>query len=303
MIATFLTVGMSGCLTKSSNEPAYQFTYSGTPPQTISDVLNNGTPVLLFVQTACPVDGDAKPCTAGKMIIPEFADLQKQFKDTDVQFEVVDIGHNVTSQILARTYAVTATPAILVIRDDGAVARFVQQPLLAIDFAAVQRAIDDARHWTASGNNWVLDRMVRHDKEASYNDPTQKVNAWLEVWHSADSVTVLKTVQPVKGAQNSTRNALFMNATLLSFSTTQNATDYLNSLDKNRYSLMSTDCNNAGVYSGYKRVMGHEPQTFEMWSYTQRPVNGTQLRTYSITQYDNLVEIMAWWNPYETLRM
>ncbi len=303
MIATIMSVGMSGCMTKSSNAPPYQFAYSDAPPQTISDVLKNGTPVLLFVQTTCPVGGDTKPCSAGKLIIPEFAELQKQYKNTDVQFEVVDVSNNPTSQILAKTYAVSATPAILVVRDDGAVARFIQQPLSAIDFTAVQRAIDDARHWTASGNNWVLDRMVRHDKQTSYNDPTQKVSAWLEVWHSTDSVTVLKTVQPVKGAHNSTRNALFMNTTLLAFSTAQNASEYLKGVDKNRYSLMSTDCNNTVAYSGYERVIGHEPQTFEMWSYSQRPANSAQLRTYSITQYDNIIEIMAWWNPYQTLGM
>ncbi len=94
-----------------------------------------------------------------------------------------------------------------------------------------------------------------------------------------------------------------MNTTLLAFATTQNATDYLNGVDKNRYSLMSTDCNNAAAYNGYERITGHEPQTFEMWSYTQRPMNSTQLRTYSITQYDNIIEIMAWWNPYQTLGM
>jgi thiol-disulfide isomerase/thioredoxin len=135
-----LGVGMSGCV---STTPATstQFTTGTAPPQAVSDLLRHGTAVLLINQRNCPNCDEENP---------KFADLQAQYKDTNVSFATFNINDNGTSLRVAHAYNVTITPTILVVREDGAFAKLVC-PLYPdnalIDLNAVKSAIDDAQKW------------------------------------------------------------------------------------------------------------------------------------------------------------
>jgi thiol-disulfide isomerase/thioredoxin len=134
-----LSVGMSGCV--SNTTPAYQFTTGTAPPRVVSDLLRHGTAVLLINQRNCP-DCDEEN--------PKFADLQTQYKDTNVTFATFTINDNGTSRLVAQAYAVNVTPTILVVRDDGAFAKLLPAPYPStaqIDSNAVKSAIDDAQKW------------------------------------------------------------------------------------------------------------------------------------------------------------
>ena len=139
----FLSVGTSGCVSNTTPaNPTSQFTTGTTPPQAVSDMIRYGTAVLLINQHNCTACDEANP---------KFVDLQMQYKDTDVRFATFDVDDNITSVKVALAYAVNETPTILVIREDGAVAKFFPPPPypteVGIDFNAVKSAIDEAQKW------------------------------------------------------------------------------------------------------------------------------------------------------------
>jgi thiol-disulfide isomerase/thioredoxin len=139
----FFSVGMSGCVSNTTPAtPTYQFTTGTAPPQAVSDLIRYGTAVLLINQ---------RNCTACEEANPKFADLQTRYNDTNVRFATFYINDNTTSPRVARAYAVNVTPTVLVVREDGAFAKFVP-PLpypsdAGIDFNAVKSAIDEAQKW------------------------------------------------------------------------------------------------------------------------------------------------------------
>jgi thiol-disulfide isomerase/thioredoxin len=129
-----LCVGMSGCASISSG--GYQFQSGQTHPPQISNLLKNGSTVLLFItKNNCP------DCEAMK---PKIADLQSQLngtnftlqgtgvttpstnatKQSNLTFIRVDVDDNLQSYNIGAQYGATTLPTIVVIRPDGAVAVF-----------------------------------------------------------------------------------------------------------------------------------------------------------------------------------
>ena len=136
-----LSVGMSGCVSTTPATSTTQFTTGTAPPRAVSDLLRHGTAVLLINQHNCP-DCDEEN--------PKFADLQPQYKDTNVTFATFYVDDNGTSLRVAQAYAVNVTPTILVVRDDGAFAKLLPAPYPStaqIDSNTVKSAIDDAQKW------------------------------------------------------------------------------------------------------------------------------------------------------------
>lgn len=143
--------------------PAYAFKNGVNHPQAISNLLKNGTVVLYFTQNNCP------PCD---FVAPKIADLQSQYKGTDVTVMTVNpdgnttsrsafinYDDNPTSRSIFSAYGIQWTPEVFVIRPDGAVANFSMKKdsgsdsfhaqdggSYNMDFNAIRSAIEEARH-------------------------------------------------------------------------------------------------------------------------------------------------------------
>ncbi len=127
-VLCLLGVAMSGCISQAG----YEFKSGTTPPKEVSDLMKNGTVVLYITQNNCP------DCEKVK---PKVADLQTQYKGTNVTFATFNIDDNMTSTNIAKTYAVRATPTTIVLRHDGSYAPFVSD----FDTSTMKSAIEDAR--------------------------------------------------------------------------------------------------------------------------------------------------------------
>jgi thiol-disulfide isomerase/thioredoxin len=158
-----LSVGMSGCVSTAPATSTTQFTTGTAPPRAVSDLIQNGgTAVLLINQYGCPPCGEE---------IPKFADLQTQYKDTNVSFATFNIDDNSTSKVVAMTYGVTFTPQIFVIREDGAFAKFIGAPNSTglIDLSTVKSAIDDAQKWQSLNPTATVAPPTDYSNYYNYN--------------------------------------------------------------------------------------------------------------------------------------
>ncbi len=127
-VLCLLSVAMSGCISQAG----YEFKSGTTPPKEVSDLMKNGTVVLFVTQNNCP------DCEKVK---PKIADLQTQYKGQNVTFATFNIDDNATSNNIARTYAVRATPTTIVLKSNGAFAPFVSD----FDISTMKSAIADAQ--------------------------------------------------------------------------------------------------------------------------------------------------------------
>ncbi len=127
-VLCLLGVAMSGCISQAG----YEFKSGTTPPKVVSDLMKNGTVVLFITQNNCP------DCEKVK---PKVADLQTQYKDSNVPFAEFNINDNATSYDVSKTYSVRATPTTIVLRHDGAYAPFVSD----FDINTMKSAIADAQ--------------------------------------------------------------------------------------------------------------------------------------------------------------
>jgi thiol-disulfide isomerase/thioredoxin len=123
-----LSIGLSGCISQSG----YEFQSGISPPKTVSDLMKNGTVVLFLTKNGCTVCEQVKP---------KIADLQSQYEGTNVTFAHFNFEDNATSQAIFRAYSVQDTPTTIVVRKDGAVAKFIGD----FDTNTVKSAIEDAR--------------------------------------------------------------------------------------------------------------------------------------------------------------
>lgn len=132
-VLCLLGVAVSGCTSISSG--GYEFTAGVTPPKAVSDLMKNGTVVVMyFWKSNCPDCDKAKP---------KLVDLESQYKGTNVTFALMKVDDNSTANQIAHVYGVTATPTLIVLRGDGANARWVSD----FDTSTVKSAIADAQKW------------------------------------------------------------------------------------------------------------------------------------------------------------
>lgn len=122
--------------------PTYEFKTGINHPAVISNLLKNGTVVVLyFSMNNCP------PCDE---MPPKIADLQSQYKGTEVTILTLNVSDNATALQLARNYGIQSIPQVFVIRPDGAVANVTSENYPYIDFNVIRSAIEDARHGNSS---------------------------------------------------------------------------------------------------------------------------------------------------------
>jgi len=139
---------------------------------------------------------------------------------------------------------------------------------------------------TSPTHDALLEKFVNATKQATYGNASNTVQAWDVTWNNGTSVTILETV---KQSSNGTNSTVSVNETLLSFSTTQDATNYLNAFDKTNYSLTSTNYSITGS-GDYHNATGHYPSVYKEYSYIEGSIF-TSVKGYELVQLDNIIQM------------
>ncbi len=128
VIAVFsiLSVGISGCI---SSQSGYEFIGGTSHPKQITELLKNGPVVLYF----------GSNCTNCEKMKPIITNLETRYKGAGVTVLKIDPQKNATGKY----YGVTTIPTTVVIRGDGAVAKFVG----LTDETTLKNAVKDALKW------------------------------------------------------------------------------------------------------------------------------------------------------------
>jgi len=130
----------------------------------------------------------------------------------------------------------------------------------------------------------VLAKLVNATKEEVYGNASYTVQTWDVTWNNGTSVTVLATLE-----ETSTGIPVAANSTLTSFSTTQDATNYINAFNKTNYSLTSTDYATDTSHI-YYNATGHAPSIYKEYTYTEGGILGGSVTVHELIQYDNIIE-------------
>jgi len=107
---------------------------------------------------------------------------------------------------------------------------------------------------------------------------------WDVAWINSTSVRLENTA--LNKSTNTTVNRV---ETIIVFPTTQDATNYLNALNKTAYSLASTQYISGGAY---QKAIGHAPQIYKDYVWNEgNPFNISEYKNHDISQLDNIVFI------------
>jgi hypothetical protein len=111
----------------------------------------------------------------------------------------------------------------------------------------------------------------------SFSDNNLTAKAWEVTWINSTSAHVEYTI--FNKSTNGTGNHV---VTYTVFPTTQDATNYLNAMNKTAYSLVSTDNSSTIIY---QKITGHAPQIYKYYVWNEGNQN------HGIMQFDNLIKI------------
>jgi hypothetical protein len=139
----------------------------------------------------------------------------------------------------------------------------------------------------SSTHDALLEKLVNATKQYVYGNASNTVQAWDVTWNNGTSVTILETV---KGNFSGTNLTASSNATVISFPTTQDATNYLNAFDKTNYSLTSTNYTSDSSSHAYFNITGHNPSVYMDYSYTEGSILSS-MKLHEIIQTDNIIEL------------
>jgi hypothetical protein len=146
-------------------------------------------------------------------------------------------------------------------------------------------ATSSAAPSAATQHDAFLEKYLTVYKAAQYSDPGQHVQAWQLDWINSTSARIQFTV--LNKSENRTVNSDGM---MMVFPTTQDATNYVNSMNLTAYSLASTE------YTGsvFQNATGHAPQVYRQYMYTEgSTLNISQYVLRGITQGDNIVYVQT----------
>ena len=129
-----------------------------------------------------------------------------------------------------------------------------------------------------------LEKYIAQFKNVSYADTNLNFKVWDVAWINSTSVRLENTA--LNKSTNTTVNRV---ETIIVFPTTQDATNYLNALNKTAYSLASTQYISGGAY---QKAIGHAPQIYKDYVWNEgNPFNISEYKYHEITQIDNMVII------------
>jgi outer membrane murein-binding lipoprotein Lpp len=136
----------------------------------------------------------------------------------------------------------------------------------------------------ATQHDAFLEHYLAADQNLSYADKNYSYKAWEVTWINSTSARLEDTY--LNTSRNTTTNEV---ATYIIFPTTQDATNYLNGMNKTAYSLASTVFPSGGLYP---KITGHAPQVYKLYQWNEgNPFNISEYKLHVIVQFDNMVKI------------
>jgi hypothetical protein len=138
---------------------------------------------------------------------------------------------------------------------------------------------------STAAHDAFLENYLAGLKNISYADKNYTEKAWEVTWINSTAARLEETY-----LNKSTNTTVNLASTYLIFPTTQDATNYINAMNKTAYSLANT------VYSttrlGYQTITGHAPQTYKYYEWNEgNPFNISEYKQHGIQQFDNMVKI------------
>jgi hypothetical protein len=129
-----------------------------------------------------------------------------------------------------------------------------------------------------------LEKYLAAYKNVTHSNKNQSYKVWELTWTNSTSARLQYTFL------NTTTNATWTyDDTLMVFPTSQDATNYLNSLNKTAYSLASTVYTSGGAY---QNVTGHAPEIYKSYVWNEgNPFNISEYKYHGIDQLDNIIWI------------
>jgi hypothetical protein len=137
-----------------------------------------------------------------------------------------------------------------------------------------------------------LEKFLAAFKDSWYANENYTTPAWEVTWINSTSARLNFTFKDDTTATNQTGNMVFIFTT---FPTTQDATNYVNALNKTaNYNIVYTDCGNTSGSSGapgaFMNATGHAPQICKYYQRSEGTSSSSlDYRLYLLYQYDNLV--------------
>ena len=131
-----------------------------------------------------------------------------------------------------------------------------------------------------------LEKYLASYKSQQYNNTNLSVKAWDVTWTNSTSARIQDTF-----FNKSVNRTVTIDETFSVFPTSQDATNYLNTMNKTAYSLASTvyDAGTSGIH--YKAT-GHAPQIYKNYEWNEgNPFNLSEYKQHVITQADNVIRI------------
>lgn len=133
----------------------------------------------------------------------------------------------------------------------------------------------------ATQHDAFLEKYLAAYKDLRYSNSSLHVQAWELDWINSTSARLQWTA--LVKSSNSTYN---YDMTFIVFLTTQDATNYLNTMNTTAYSLASTE------YPGgaYQNATGHAPQIYKDYEWNEgNPLNISEYSLHDIDQLDNII--------------
>jgi outer membrane lipoprotein-sorting protein len=129
-----------------------------------------------------------------------------------------------------------------------------------------------------------LEKYLGVFKNQTYSDKNQTVKAYEVSW--TNSTSAREELTTLNKTTNRTVNGVF---TDMIFPTTQDATQYLNGMNKTAYSLGSTQYSSGGAY---QKTTGHAPTVYKYYEWNEgNPFNISEYKQHAIQQLDNIIII------------
>jgi hypothetical protein len=147
---------------------------------------------------------------------------------------------------------------------------------------------------TSTTNQSPTPRTATHDaflenylavaNNTTHSDKNQTVKSWEITWINSTSARV--ELATLNKSENRTWGG---ETTYIVFPTTQDATNYLNAMNKTSYSLASTEYPSGG---NYQKATGHAPQIYKKYDWNEgNLLNISGYKYHQIEQVDNLIAI------------
>jgi outer membrane biogenesis lipoprotein LolB len=135
-------------------------------------------------------------------------------------------------------------------------------------------------------NQSFLEKYLAEFKNAYSEMTNVNVKAWEITWVNNTSARLEWTIH------NKTVNEIYNYVgTFIVFPTSQEATNYLNAMNKTAYSLASTQYPSGGAY---QKVTGHAPEIYKEYQWNEgNPSNISEYKHHEIKQLDNITNTVT----------